>query len=40
LLGNHHVGVDIDDLQRRGYAFEGSEFFHRFFGFTYRVVQK
>src|ERR1700733_1683880 len=29
LLGDDHVGVDIDDLQRRCYAFQRGEFFHR-----------
>ena len=28
LLGNHHVGIDIDDLQRRCDAFQRGEFFH------------
>src|SRR6202035_2220205 len=29
LLGDDHVGVDIDDLQRRRDAFQRGEFFHR-----------
>jgi len=29
LLRNDHVGVDIDDLQGRRYAFQCGELFHR-----------
>ena len=29
LLGDDHVGVDIDHLHRRGDAFQGGELFHR-----------
>jgi hypothetical protein len=36
LLWDHHVGVDIDDIQRRGDAFEGGKFFH---GFLRRHLQ-
>src|SRR4249919_812064 len=30
LLGNDHVGIDVDHAQRRGHAIESGEFFHGF----------
>src|SRR5581483_6641255 len=42
LLGDDHVGVDVDHLQRRGNAFERSEFVHGFVpdGFAARSIAK
>jgi hypothetical protein len=36
LLGDDHVGVDIDHLQRRRDAFERGEFFHLYRLLFYR----